>query len=77
MLGRLEMDVDECIEAYVKLMTLVFNEKPQKIPFGFNLDIKSRFKSSKLKAAILEVLAEHGADENTPFDDGNVRRCKV
>lgn len=78
MLGRLEMDVDECITAYVRLMERVFNEKSSWwSSVGFNGNLKSQFKSSDLKAAILDVLAEHGADEQTPFNDGNESRCKV
>ncbi|KAK9857679.1 hypothetical protein MYU51_019821 [Penicillium brevicompactum] len=39
MLGRLEMDVDECIKAYVKLTERVFKEKKHWIPLGYNFDI--------------------------------------
>ena len=35
MLGRLEMDVDECISAYNRLIKTVFEEKAHKIPFSW------------------------------------------
>ncbi|EAU37851.1 predicted protein [Aspergillus terreus NIH2624] len=43
MLGRLEMDVDECIDAYSNLAILVFRERLQLIPFNFKGDISARF----------------------------------
>jgi hypothetical protein len=34
MLGRLEMDVDECIAAYSDLAASVFGEKGSRLPFN-------------------------------------------
>ncbi|RAO73453.1 uncharacterized protein BHQ10_009465 [Talaromyces amestolkiae] len=77
MLGRLEMDVDECIKAYVKLMERVFKDKLRMVPLGWKLEIKSKFNQNELKAAILDVLTEHDVDENTLFNDGKDRKCRV
>jgi hypothetical protein len=35
MLGRLEMDVDECISAYTALMKTVFDEESRRLPVSW------------------------------------------
>lgn len=52
MLGRLEMDVDECISAYSGLAAAVFGEKLSSIPVNFKGHVKARFDSAKLESAI-------------------------
>lgn len=52
MLGRLEMDVDECIDAYSDLAAAVFGEKLSSIPITVKGDIKARFDLAKLESAI-------------------------
>ncbi|KAK5354371.1 hypothetical protein LTS03_011888, partial [Exophiala xenobiotica] len=56
MLGRLEMDVDECISAYNRLIKTVFEEKAHKTPLSWLGRVQSRFDSGKLKTAIEEDL---------------------
>lgn len=77
MLGRLEMDVDECISAYSDLMKMAFNEDSNWLPIGSTGGVKVQFESKKLKNAIEEALACHGAPENGLFNDGNRRGCRV
>lgn len=77
MLGRLAMDVDECISAYVELMKTVFEAKSSSFPISFFGQTKARFDSSKLKAAIVKVITRHGACETDLFNDGKERGCKV
>ncbi|KAF4222147.1 hypothetical protein CNMCM5878_006742 [Aspergillus fumigatiaffinis] len=77
MLGRLEMDVDECISAYIELTKVIFEEKLNLLPFGGALKIRSRFDSGKLKDAIMAVTARHGISGTEPFNDGRERRTKV
>lgn len=43
MLGRLEMDVDECIEAYNELSAGVFAEPRRRIPVDFSGRLAPRF----------------------------------
>lgn len=60
MLGRLGMTVPQCIDAFKRLAKQVFkNEKP------FLWNMKARFKSSYLVAAVKEVLLQGawGEDE--------------
>ena len=77
MLGRLEMDVDECIIAYNQLIKAVFEEKAHRTPFSWSGRVQSRFNSAKLKVAIEEVITSQGRSPTDPFNDGKPRGCKV
>ncbi|KAJ5472357.1 hypothetical protein N7530_006358 [Penicillium desertorum] len=76
MLGRLQMSIDECIEAYTSLMEKVF-KNPGWSPFGLFGTIRSRFDSKKLETAIKEVILKHGASGTDLLNDGVDRTCKV
>jgi len=68
MLGRLEMDVDQCITAYSLL------------PFNFKGKVKSRFDSAKLGAAVLKMINQSRASntsERDLFNDGVKRGCRT
>jgi hypothetical protein len=52
MLGRLEMDIDECIGAYSDLEAEVFGEKLSSLPVNIKGDVKARFDSTRLENAI-------------------------
>ncbi|KAM0277280.1 hypothetical protein ACHAQH_005939 [Verticillium albo-atrum] len=69
MLGRLEMDVDECIAAYNKLSADVFAKLRRKIPISSRSNLALRFDSAKLKDAILEIITSRGLLPDAPFDD--------
>jgi hypothetical protein len=77
MLGRLEMDVDECITAYSELAAAVFGEKLSSIPVNIRGDVKARFDSAKLEAAIRKVIKNSGASEDDLFNDGTERGCRT
>lgn len=83
MLGRLEMDVDECIEQYGKLMEKVFETESSSwswldwLPFDRNFWIKSKFDSKKLKAAIEDVIVSKGGLIKDDFCDGKERGCRT
>jgi hypothetical protein len=77
MLGRLEMDVDECITAYNELSADVFAKPRRRIPFGFLGKIAPRFDSAQLKGAILTIMRSRGLPPSTQFDDGQDRGCKT
>ncbi|GFF61701.1 protein kinase subdomain-containing protein [Aspergillus udagawae] len=47
MLGRLEMDVDKCIDAYSELAAAVFGEKLSSVPVNFKGDITPQLASLK------------------------------
>ena len=77
MLGRLEMDVDECITAYNDLAEAVFVEKLSSIPFNVKGKVKPRFDSAKLESAIRNVVAQSGASEMDLLNDGTERGCRT
>lgn len=77
MLGRLEMDIDECILCYTELMRNVFNRKKSRLPLTWRGNTKGRFDSSKLKGAIEEVITGRDLSKQDLLNDGNVRRCRV
>lgn len=77
MLGRLEMDVDKCIEAYSDLTAAVFGEKLRSIPVNFKGDITARFDSAKLENAIRRVVEDSGGAKENLFNDGTERGCRT
>lgn len=77
MLGRLEMDVDECIAAYTEFASDVFSEKASRVPISFKGDIKARFDSKRLSNAIQKILACKGLTENDLLNDGAARGCNT
>lgn len=77
MLGRLEMDIDECIEAYTKLAEAVFSQKKSLLPFNLKGKVKAQFDSSKLEKAIQETVKRSGISETDLFNDGNEQGCRT
>lgn len=77
MLGRLEMDVDDCISAYLELTKSIFEEKLNSLPFGFTGNMKPQFDSRKLEEGVQEILTGHGASKTDLLNDGAVRGCNV
>jgi hypothetical protein len=77
MLGRLEMDVDECITAYTGLMKNVFETQNSWRPADWSGKIRAKFDTAKLEMAIREVITSYGATETDLFNDGVERGCRV
>jgi Patatin-like phospholipase len=77
MLGRLEMDVDECISAYNKLIKAVFEEKSSWLPLSWLGRITAQFDSNKLKSVIEEVIGSKGASTADVFNDGKLHGCRT
>jgi hypothetical protein len=76
MLGRLEMDVDECITAYTSMLKTIFEKKglPIKLWLG---KVKGRFDSNVLEECIRKILRDRGLHEAALLNDGNERGCKT
>lgn len=77
MLGQLEMDINECIEAYVRLMKKVFEN-----PLNWSLKslfgkIESQLDGSKLEGAINEVIHDCRASIIEPFNNQAKHSCQV
>ncbi|OQD80677.1 hypothetical protein PENANT_c033G02204, partial [Penicillium antarcticum] len=77
MLGRLEMDVDQCIDAYSNLAATVFGEKLRSVPINFKGSITARFDSATLESAIQKVIENSGACKQDLFNDGTARGCRT
>jgi hypothetical protein len=78
MLGRLEMDVDECIAEYNELSETVFGEKAHLLKFNWNGKIQARFDTATLEGAIKKVLKHRNIPEDTLLNDNTEERgCKV
>ncbi|RDW92542.1 hypothetical protein BP5796_01936 [Coleophoma crateriformis] len=82
MLGRLEMDVDQCITAYSDLAAVVFGEKLNRMPFNIQAQVQPRFDSAKLKTTVQKVIAEskvaqNDASETELLNDKIERGCKT
>ena len=77
MLGRLEMDLDECISAYNKLIKAVFEEKSHWLPVGWTGKAKAQFNSMKLKSVIKEVIGSKGTSMANVFNDRKDCGCQM
>ncbi|KAH8816491.1 phospholipase, patatin family protein [Xylogone sp. PMI_703] len=77
MLGRLEMDVDECIMAYRTSMKTVFKKRSRRWLVNRKGQIKARFDSGRLKVVIESVIESKGLSKTSLFNDGSQRGCKV
>jgi hypothetical protein len=77
MLGRLEMDVDQCIAAYCELAAAVFGDKLSRFPVTIKGGVKARFDSKKLESAIRKVVEHSGVSETDLLNDGTERGCRT
>lgn len=77
MLGRLRMSVDDCIEAYIKLMEQVFKKRENISFVGLMCGVRPRFSSDGLKEAIIEVLKSQNTPPDEKFENGEEQSCKV
>jgi len=75
MLGRLEMDVDECINAYTGMFKRIFGKKG--LPVSMLGKIKGRFDSMVLEDCVREILEQRGLLPIEPFNDEKDKTCKV
>ncbi|KAI7762647.1 hypothetical protein LZL87_008993 [Fusarium oxysporum] len=79
MLGRLQMDVDECISAYNDLIKVVFSKEARVHQSKFNLlgQTQARFDSGGLKDAIEKTLRDRGLSPTDDMVDSHESGCKV
>ncbi|GFF55509.1 hypothetical protein CNMCM6936_005638 [Aspergillus lentulus] len=75
MLGRLKMDVDQCIDAYVRLSKQAFTRKNY-IPVTLRGNFRARFDTKKLEEALKTVVVEQGLDEDALLWDPDTS-CRV
>lgn len=75
MLGRLKLDIDECIDAYLSLSARVFQKKRHRVTVKGN--IQGRFDSEELERAVREVVTMCGLSEDALLKDVSDNTCKV
>ena len=75
MLGRLEMDVSSCIDAYVALSDTVFHKVHHRV--RLNGKTQARFDTAALERAIKNITASSGHDEDALLKAGPEAKCKV
>lgn len=63
MLGRLRMDLDECIEAYQQLGARVFRNRKTSIPISVFGQLKARYSHEAFTASAKEIIARQGLYE--------------
>ncbi|SLM39751.1 Patatin/Phospholipase A2-related [Lasallia pustulata] len=80
MLGRLEMDVDECIQTYKCLLETIFKSKSL-IPVTIKGKTKARFDSNILRQSIEDIIRKHIDTSRDPatelLNNGQVNDCKT
>ena len=75
MLGRLKMNINECIEAYLSLSDRILQKKRHSV--GIHGKIQSRFDSEELGKIVKEVIKSKGLDEGSLLKDVPETSCKV
>jgi hypothetical protein len=76
MLGRLEMSVDECIDAYSEIAAAVFGEKAVSHILDIEGGAKPQFELATLESALKKMIKESGtASETDLLNDGTERGC--
>jgi hypothetical protein len=75
MLGRLQMTVDECIDAYVLLSDRVFQKRRHRVTIKGK--VQGRFDSDELEQAIKEIVVKKGLEKDALLRDSPDAKCKV
>ena len=77
MLGRLELDVDACIEAYTNMMENVFGKRSKRI--DLKLNVKGQFSVEALETAIKSMVPAGEDPETALFNDSrsDQRPCRA
>lgn len=66
MLGRLEMDIDDCIEAYISMSDRIFTKKRHRL--GMRGDIQGRFDTVELENSIKNIIVNARKPPQPPLD---------
>jgi hypothetical protein len=78
MLGRLEMDVDECIDEYKKIFQVIFEDGSNSSSWFWKGSRNTSTRNSqRLKHAIEDLISRRNISTEELFNDGNPRKCKV
>lgn len=75
MLGRLEMSIDECIEAYTALSDRVFPKQRHRVKVDGQM--QGRFDTIELERFVKEQVAKKEGSEDALFKQRDDTKCKV
>ncbi|KAI4122850.1 MAG: hypothetical protein LQ338_005584 [Usnochroma carphineum] len=75
MLGRLEMDIDDCISAYTTLSDQVFQKQRHRI--NITGQIQGRFDTAKLERSVKDIIVQQGLQEDALLKAPDDACCKV
>ena len=77
MLGRLEMNIDDCIDAFTGMMDEVF-ERKNHLPFNlFSGNVQERYSSSTLTRCIQDIIRKAGFSPDAKLREPKRSSCKV
>jgi cell shape-determining protein MreC len=80
MLGRLEMTVDECIDAYVSMMDAVFKKKKHRFK-NVRGELQARFDTRELEEAMKKIIKNSKSNtkrqEDLPMRNPDPGGCKT
>jgi predicted acylesterase/phospholipase RssA len=76
MLGRLDMTIDECIDAYIELSDRVFRKKHM-LPVKISGSIQGKFDSAALEDSVKKLLRNHSLGEDALLKNIGPGKCKV
>jgi calcium-independent phospholipase A2-gamma len=78
MLGRLEMDIETCIDAFTEMMDEIFQRK-HKFPFELSGKVRGRYSSVTLEKCIKKVITDAGFPVDAKMRDqaGKKYPCKT
>jgi patatin-like phospholipase/acyl hydrolase len=81
MLGRLKMDIEACIEAYLQISKGVFQPRKNKFDLigraNDALKVRGRFDSEALKREIQRIVAQAGEKEEAKLRVEAKPKCRV
>lgn len=75
MLGRLRMDIDDCIAAYVGLSDRIFKKRRHRVTIRG--DVQGRFDTEELERAIKDIIFQNGLLEDALFRNDEDTQCKT
>lgn len=75
MLGRLRMDIQDCIDAYISLSDEVFQKVHHRV--NWKGQIQGRFSSDALESATKRIIVDSDLDEDEMLKDDREDACKV
>jgi calcium-independent phospholipase A2-gamma len=77
MLGRLEMNIDDCIESFTRMMDKTFEQR-HRLPFKlFGGQVQPRYDTDVLEKSIKIVIHSAGFDPDEKLRGKKSSNCKV